>query len=278
MKFPYIFRNGDIVPFAEDTVSIDRTEVAYGFGVYETIKLRNNILYFLPQHIDRLFHSAQQINLQHTITPTMIEKGMYDLISQTQETSYNIKILLYGGNSAVQNELFMIPSAPLYPDRKWYRDGISLISFEHERWMPQAKTLNMLPSYYMFKKAQEQGHYDALLYDKNKNVREGTRTNVYVMKGKQIYSPCKKDILAGVTMLTLEKVLKQSSYSIDYIDIPFAKIGEYDSMFISSTSTKIMPVIQVDYMRYNTVSQDLKDLIVLYDSALEKSDGNFDAL
>ncbi len=278
MKFSYVCRNGKIIPYQEATVSIEHTEVAYGFGVYETIKLRNNILYFLPQHIERLFHSAQQVNLEHTITPLMIEEAIHDLISRTQETSCNIKILLYGGKTADQTELFIIPSAPFYPDRKWYREGISLTSFEHERWMPQAKTLNMLPSYYMFKKAQENGHYDALLYDKNKNIREGTRTNVYVMQGKNIYSPYKKNILVGVTMLTLEKVIKQSSYSIDYVDIPFAKIGEYESMFISSTSTKIMPVRQVDGMKYEIVSQDLKDLISLYDNALEKSQGDFNKL
>lgn len=278
MKFPYISRNGVLIPFDQGMVPLEQTEIAYGFGVYETIKIRNQTIYFLPQHIERLLHSAEEINLSHIFTISQIQIALEKLVSHIQADSCNIKILLYGASVKEKASLYIIPSAPLYPDRRWYRDGVSLLSFQHERWKPQAKTLNMLPSYCMFKEAQQQGCYDALLFDKHNNVREGTRTNVYLIKDKQIFSPQKKDILEGVTLMTLEKVLKHTDYTLTYTDISFSSIYEYDGMFLTSTSTKIMPVKQIDKKEYPFISEHIKELMSIFENMLDKSEGDFSKL
>ncbi len=262
----------------EASIPIDQTEVTYGFGVYETVKIRNNTIYFLPQHIDRLMYSAKQITLVHKFTSDFVKEAMYNLIPHTGEASCNIKVLLYGAPTPELTQLYILPSAPLYPDRKWYRDGVSLTAYEHERWMPQAKTLNMLPSYVMYKKAKASGHYDALLYNHQGHICEGTRTNVYLMKGKSIFSPQKKDVLEGVTMMSLEKVISQTDFSIEYVDVPMSTLNNYDGMFISSTSTKIMPVRCVDDHTFPGISEDLQALIRVYDKALDTCAGDFDKL
>ena len=278
MKFPFISLNGRIIPSKEGLVSLDKTEIAYGFGVYETIKVRNNVIYFLPQHIERLLHSAKEINLSHVFTVSKMQIAIEELVASTEIDSCNIKIFLYGASEKEKATLCVIPTAPLYPDRKWYRDGVSLISFQHERWKPQAKTLNMLPSYCMFKEAQKQGCYDALLFDAQHNLREGTRTNVYLIKDKHIYSPQKKDILEGVTLMTLEKAIQSTDYTLTYTDIPFRTIHEFDGMFLTSTSTKIMPVKKIDNKEYPFISEHIKALINIYENKLEKSKGDFSKL
>lgn len=278
MKFPSISLNGRIIPSEQGLVPLDKTEIAYGFGVYETIKVRNNVIYFLPQHIERLLHSAKEINLSHVFTITRIKTAIEELVASIETDSCNIKILLYGASEKEKATLCIIPTAPLYPDRKWYRDGVSLMSFQHERWKPQAKTLNMLPSYCMFKEAQQQGCYDALLFDNQHNLREGTRTNVYLIKDRHIYSPQKKDILEGVTLMSLEKVLQSTEYTLTYRDIPFTSIHEYDGMFLTSTSTKIMPVKKIDNKEYPSISDHIKALITIYEDKLEKSQGDFSKL
>ncbi len=278
MKFPYISRNGEIIPAAQGVVPLDKTEISYGFGVYETVKVRKQKIYFLPQHIERLLHSAREIHLIHRFSPDSITNAFNDLVRDTLEESYNVKILLYGAPEVDNTELFILPSAPLYPERKWYREGVSLQSFRHERWMPKAKTLNMLPSYFYYKKAKENGCYDALLYDSQGNLREGTRTNVYVIKGKQLISPQKKDVLEGVTMMSLEKIIAKTDYTIEYKDIPIRSLGSFDGMCISSTSSKLLPVKKVDSHEFPVICQGLLDLIELYDEALERSGGDFEQL
>jgi len=266
--------NGKILPISDAFVSIDKIERMYGFGVYESLKVRNNILYFVEQHVDRLMHSAQCINLTHDFTPVVITSWIKEFGEKIAEPSTNIKMLLLGGETSKEAELLLFPLAPFFPKKEWYRDGVATFSFEYERWMPQSKSLNMLASYYYYNKSKKQGGYDALYVDHSGNIREGTRTNFYAMKGKKIISPPKQNVLEGVTMMTIEKVIETSDFSIEYRPIAQKSLLDYDSVFLSSTSSKILPIASIDSMKFS-VSADLKHLIQIYNTALNASNGSF---
>lgn len=278
MNFSYFSKNGEILSIEQAVYPLTSIEFTYGFGVYETIKVRNTFHYFLDQHVNRLFDSADIINLQHQFTEEEIKKYILNFIQSIKEHSYNLKLLLIGTAEEGKADFMILPSTPSYPKRQWYRDGVKVISAQYERWKPQAKTLNMLTSYYLYKEASKQGAYDALLYDKGANILEGTRTNVYVIKDYQIFSPPKNQVLEGVTMMTLEKVIKNSPFTISYQNIPFPAIFDYDGMFLTSTSTKIIPIKKIDGREYETIVQPLKELIQLYDKALDESKGEFGKL
>lgn len=277
MKPSIYSRNGKMLPIADAVVSIEKIERMYGFGVYESLKVRNNTLYFVEQHVDRLMHSAQCINLPHDFTPAVITSWIKEFSEKIAEPSTNIKMLLLGGESSKEAELLLFPLAPFYPKKEWYRDGVATFSFEYERWMPQSKSLNMLASYYYYNTSKKQGGYDALYIDHSGNIREGSRTNFYAMKGKKIISPPKQDVLEGVTMMTIEKVIETSNFSIEYRPIAQKSLLEYDSVFLSSTSSKILPIASIDAMKF-CVSADLKHLIQIYNTALNASNGSFQNL
>lgn len=264
--------NGEVKPLSEAQIPAERIETMYGFGVYETMKVRNGVLYFVDTHIDRLFHSATCIELSHPFTKKQIVTFIQNLLSELSEESLNLKILLMGGQNPKEATLYVFPLAPFFPKRTWYRDGVSVCSFVYERWMPQAKSLNMLPSYYYFTHAKKEGHYDALFVDNDLNIREGTRTNFYVMKGKKIYSPPKELVLEGVTMMTLEKAIHNSDFSIEYKQIAYTSLSSYDGAFLSSTSTKIIPISSIDGNPM-PISENLRRLMELYNTALDHSNG-----
>jgi len=222
-------------------------------------------------------HSAQCINLTHDFTPTVITSWIKEFGEKIAEPSTNIKMLLLGGETPKEAELLLFPLAPFFPKKEWYRDGVTTFSFEYERWMPQSKSLNMLASYYYYNKSKKQGGYDALYVDHSGNIREGTRTNFYAMKGKKIISPPKQDVLEGVTMMTIEKVIESSDFTIEYRPISKTSLPDFDSVFLSSTSSKILPVASIDSMKFH-ISSDLKQLIQIYNAALNASSGSFQNL
>jgi len=265
------------MPIETAVVSIEKIERMYGFGVYESLKVRNNILYFVEQHVDRLMHSARCINLLHSFTAETITSWIQVFAAQIQHPSTNIKVLLLGGKEADATELFLFPLAPFFPKKEWYRHGVKTFAFEYERWMPPAKSLNMLPSYYYYKQATRRGGYDALFVDRAGHIREGSRTNFYAMKGNTIVSPPKKDVLEGVTMMTIEKVLEGSQFTLEHRPISKQNLHEFDSLLLSSTSSKILPIARVDAMKF-AVSPGLKRLIHIYNSALSASQGRFENL
>lgn len=273
MAFNYFSKNGEILPIEEATVPLSSIEYAYGFGVYETIRVSNGVVFFLKDHIERIIESAKIIELSHQFSESSIEKAILDLVAKTETDSFNIKILLIGGTSENNASLFAMCFNPLFPDKKLYRDGIDLITYEHERVYPHAKTLCMLQSYIAYRKAKQVGAYDALLINRDGNITEGTRTNFFCIKDDTIFTPPEKDILLGVTRKMLLRVARDNGYKIEEKDIKPSDIKNYDGAFISSTSSKIIPIKMIDGEALPPQPESLKKLMSLFDDFLSKCNG-----
>lgn len=265
MKFDYFLHDEKILPIADAVVPLSNIEYAYGFGVYETIRVANSVVYFLNDHIERILESAKIIGLEHTFSQAFIEKGIDDLVSKSHATSYNIKILLIGGSDKDKASLFGLCFNPLFPDKKLYKEGVTVISYNHERVFPHAKSLNMLQSYIAYKKARAIGAYDALLINRNGFITEGTRTNFFCLTGKIIYSPPEEDILLGVTRKALLKVAQSNGYEVLQQNIGLNDVKNSENAFISSTSSKILPLKKIDSIDLLPPTENLKNLMTLFD-------------
>lgn len=253
---------------------LSNIEFSYGFGVYENIKVRNGIIYFVKQHIERLSKSAEIIGLTHSFTDQEIATYIQELLEKlelTTDGSVNLKMLLIGGR---EPQLFIIALAPHFPDRKFYSEGVMTMTVEYERYLPQAKTLNMLPSYIAYNKAKDKECYDALLVSKNGTILEGTRTNFFVIKDRELFTPPLDEVLEGVTLQTVIYVAKKLGFVIHEASIPVVQISEYDGAFLTSTSSKIVPIRQIDE-HVLEIPENLRELIAAYDGFLKESNGVF---
>lgn len=271
----YFSRNGELLPLDQAVVPLDHIEYSYGFGVYETMKVRKEVLYFVEQHVDRLFLSAELIRLAHPFTKSQVIAWIRAVVSENHLLASNIKMLLIGGKTAADAQLFILPLAPLFPDRKLYKTGVDTITFQYERYLPNAKSLNMLPSYLIYRDAQEAGCYDGLLVDRDGTIQEGTRTNFFTIQGNTIISPPSDLILEGVTRKTILHVARTQGYTYLEEVIPYSRLGAYDGAFLTSTSTKIVPVRRIDSYLFPEIPAAVRQLMKLYDTFLTQTDGVF---
>lgn len=272
MEFNYFSKNGILLPTEEAAIPLSNIEYQYGFGVYETIRVTAGIPYFLKQHLERLQESAQVIGLEHTFTQTFVEQAIQELIEKNTINTCNLKILLIGRKSADEATLYMLCLNPLFPDKKLYRDGVHCITVSYERLFPHAKTLNMLGSYLAYKKARAEDAYEALLVNRDGNITEGTRTNFYVIRGKTIISPPASHILPGVTQMALQRTAAECGYAYREQNLPIVRIVQ-ENAFITSTSSKILPIRSIDSHTLPEISTDLRDLMNHFDAFLERSKG-----
>lgn len=271
MEFNYFSHNGELKPLEESHVSLSNIEYQYGFGIYESIRVVNGMVYFIADHLERLEESARIIGISHPFTSEVVRRALEELVEKTGNGTYNIKILLIGG---AKPDLFILPLNPLFPDKKLYRDGIHCVVYEYERAFPHAKTLNMLQSYLAYKRAKESGAYDAVLVNRKGHITEGTRTNFFCIKGKTLYSPPAEAILLGVTRKTVLKVASENGFEILETDIRPEDLGEYDGAFLTSTSSGVMPITSIGEFTFGPQSKALKELSDAYDSFVKNCGGN----
>ncbi len=269
MAFEYCLKNGEILPIAEAIVPLSNIEYAYGFGVYENIRVVHGKSIFLQEHLERLLKSAATIGLAHRLTEEIMGDWIGALLKKIDADTCNLKLLLIGGKTAEEATLMILPLTPKFPDKKLFRDGVSVITAEHERFLPHAKTLNMLPSYLLYKKAKATGSYDALLVDRNGNLTEGTGTNLLALRGRTIVSPPIKDILEGVMRGSVLRVAKEQGFEYAEEQIALKNISSYDGFFLTSTSIKILPINRIDETAVS-IPETLKELMKHFDVYLNK--------
>jgi branched-subunit amino acid aminotransferase/4-amino-4-deoxychorismate lyase len=104
------------------------------------------------------------------------------------------------------------------------------------------------------------------LVDRNGNITEGTRTNFFVMKDSTIISPPEEDILLGVTRKHVLEVALKNGFSVEHEPVRLSNIAAYDCAFLTSTSTKIVPITSADTTSLRPASAALQRLMSLYDA------------
>jgi len=250
MNGPWYLKNGQLESIDKAVIGIDDINFAYGFGVYETLKVRNGVLYFPDLHMERLRHSANMIGLALPWTDLELIDSLHELVTANANKNSNLKLLLLASDSSDRGvDLYMIELNPLFPKHQDYQHGAKAILYEGERQLPQAKTLNMLISSMAYRKARELGAYDALLVDRNGYLTEGTRTNLFWVNGDQLFTTEEALVLAGVTRLTVMRALQAAGLSITEQKLHCSELAggiKTLSLFVTSTSTKIMPLARVD--------------------------------
>ena len=242
MLGPQVSINGVLRPTEEAVVSVDDVYFAYGFGVYESMKLRKGVLYFPERHEERLFHSARIIGIEHNLQPGDLVEHVTALCRANGHESVNLKILLIGGRTADDARLYIMQLNPLYPDRKLYKKGASALLQRGERQFPDAKSLNMTMSARAYQRARAAGAYDALFEHEDGLITEGTRTNLFFTDGEHILTPPKHLVLDGVTRQTILECAADKGYPVQERLVHRGNLPSLPGLFLSSTSSKIMPL------------------------------------
>lgn len=268
MAYTYFSRNGEILPIGQATVSLGDIHYAYGFGVYETVRVSRGKGRFIEAHCRRLMGSAKIIGLEHTFSSEFVIKSVKHLISKNEVENCNIKILLLGGPLPEKAALNILCLNPHYPDRKLYKQGAHTITTKLERLFPHAKTLNMLPSYLANREAKAAGAYEALLINRDGYIKEGTSTNFFALKGRTIFTPPEADILLGVTRENVLNFARKNGFKVEEKELELAGITKYDNLFLTSTSAKIMPIKSIDNQIWEQITPELKELMRLFDNYL----------
>lgn len=274
MNFPYFSQNGQLLELSRASIPLNNINYQYGFGVYETVKVRNRFLYFIEQHLERLLKSAKIINLNHPFIKDQMKEYVEALIKKNDIVSSNLKILLIGGETITDSLLIILPLSPLFPDKKLYSHGATVSTVHYERFLPNAKTLNMLPSYLFYTEARRHNQYDTLFLDRDDNILEGTRTNFFAIQDMTLFTPVKEKILDGVTRQTVISVAKIKGFTIKEENIPYSLLNSFDGAFLTSTSSKIIPITEIDTFKF-TIPSKLKELMQIYNQFLETSKGIF---
>lgn len=251
--------NGNFIQSDEPVIPIDERGHQFGDGVYEVIRIYNRVPFMMDEHLDRLFQSAAAIKLDLRKDRESLKNTILELLDRSGLTNLDIYLQVTRGIAA-RNHLFPDCPVSISMTAKPFRDipaevkgnGASAMLHPDERWHNcYIKSLNLLPNILAKQAAYENRCFEALLVREGK-ITEGTSTNVYIVKNSSIITaPLSNYILSGITRIAVQRIAEK--LAIPFIENYFTpeEMLQSDEVFITSTTTEIMPVVLIDGKEIN---------------------------
>lgn len=212
---------------------------------YEVVRLVDGKVLFLEDHLNRLRESISGTGLHFPGSREIIE-SLSVLISNNDFKIGNIRICLQSGEKN-QSQLLCYFVPYVYPGRDLYLGGVRLITYPHIRPNPGIKKWDNEFRVSVNQYIRDHGVYEALLLNDQKQITEGSRSNLFFIdQNQQLITPPEKDILSGITRKYVFRICRQKGLNVIEKSVMLNELDQMESCFITGTSPKILPVWQID--------------------------------
>ncbi len=234
--------------------------------IYEIIRIIDGVPIYLEDHLNRMYESAKLTGID------LISEG--DIKSYIKETILNNKlqkgnIKLLCGESDGKNYFSVFCVESFYPPKEYYENGIKTILYKYERDNPNAKVLHTSFKEDVAKTMKENGAFEALLVRNDGYIPEGSRSNIFFVKGEKLYTAPKEEILLGITRKHLFKIAEKLGITIIEESIHVDDLKKIEGAFMTGTSVNILPISEIDDIKLNSVNNKIiKTLNQAYDNMI----------
>lgn len=261
------FRNGiihDTAVFAE----IYREEPP---AVYEVLRIIGGRPLFAKEHYQRLLGSLATLGEKAPLTYEEFRDIICDLSAKNRMPDYNCRLVITGFSSDQTPDiyLFLIPTS--YPTGEQYQNGVATDLLPAVRKDPHSKIWNQELRDAADKKIHEEGLFEVILTDPENCITEGSRSNIFFLRGNTVYTTPADAVLLGVTRTRILEACISSGLSVREEIIRTKDLPSFESAFLSGTSPKVLPVASIGSISMDVHHPLLRIIMELYDRVCEAS-------
>lgn len=263
-----IWRNGEMIPWADATTHVMTHGLHYGTGVFEGMraydtKHKGVCVFRNREHIERLIFSSRVYKFKIDYSVNELMQVCKDVVRENDLNSAYIRPLAYLGygemgpaSQACSTEL-IIAAFPwgAYLGEEGLKNGIDVAISSWRRLAPGTVPAgvkaagNYLSSRLVSMEAKDNGFAEGIGLAHDGTVSEGAGENLFVIhKGRILTPPAASAILAGITRDTVITLAKEMGYEIVEQALPRELLYAADEIFLTGTAAEVTPVRSVDRM------------------------------
>ena len=254
-----VYVNGEYLPETEAKVSIFDRGFLMADAVYEVTSVLGGKLIDFDGHAVRLERSLNELDMPHAISKddllevhrelvrlNGIEEGMIYL--QISRGAPNDRDFVFPDPEVTKPTIVLFTqNKPGLARSPMAQKGMKVISIEDVRWgRRDIKTVQLLYPSMGKMMAKKAGCDDAWMVEDG-FVTEGTSNNAYIIKGNKIITRAlSNDILHGITRAAVLRFAREAQMDVEERNFTISEAQDADEAFITSASTFVMPVVEID--------------------------------
>ncbi len=269
--------NGTLIPQEEASLPATSRAVSYGDGCFETlVSYKSKFLHF-EDHFSRLQSGLNYLEMNLDLTKDQMKSEVQKLLENNELENEDsvVRIQCYREGSSgyfdISDRSGFIISNRSIPERpesiKLKTVSIpSIPSIALERKVKLSNSINYIKA---AQEAKKKGGDDALMLTIDSKISETTISNIFWIKGNQVFTPSVNcDLLPGVTRSILIKLIDQDT-ELRLIEGAFGPEDIYsaEAVFCTNSVMEMKSVSSVDDHLYKTehsVFEKLKDDFKVY--------------
>lgn len=261
----YFVLNGELNPSA----LFRNTMVYEGESVYEVIRMVKGSPIFFNDHLDRLVSSVRFQGRIMLADRDQLKKDILILSSTEKKKEINIKIVFNYNENSENYLIYYIE--PVYPTEDQYRTGVKGILYHAERFNPESKVINHRLRSSIYNRLIHEGAFEALLVDRDNCITEGSRSNIFFIKGDTLYTAPENKVLNGITRKHIIEICGENGINIVFECVGEKRLSEFESAIMTGTSPIVLPFSVISGHTFNVRHNLISSLRSLYLIKAEES-------
>jgi branched-chain amino acid aminotransferase len=254
-----IYIDGRFVPREEARLSVFDHGFLYGDGVFEGIRAYNGRVFRLREHLDRLYDSARAIDLAIPVTKEEMTGIILETLRKNKLKNGYIRPIVTRGVGDLGLDPRKCPKPSIFVIAvEWgamygnlYEKGLRAITVSVRRnpaeaLPPNVKSLNYLNNILGKIEANYKGGDEAIFFDTNGYLSEGSGDNIFVVKNGSIYTPPTLNNLRGITRAVVIELARSLGISLFEQDLGYYDQYAADEVFVTGTAAEVAPIVLID--------------------------------
>ena len=255
-----VYINGKFYHRSKANISVMDSGFLLGDGVWEGIRLYNNALIHLEDHLSRLYHGAKSISMDIPLSKKKIRLAILETIKKNNmETDVHIRLIVSRGikKTPYQNPKVTIspPTIVIIPEYKKAsedvkKNGITIGTVKTIRDdRTQDPKINSLSKHNCIAaciEANMLGVDEGLMLDPHGFVSTCNSTNFFIVKNEEVWTSTGQYCLNGVTRKSVIRLCKQYNIPVYEKNFSLDDVHSSDELFVTGTFAGVIPVISVD--------------------------------
>lgn len=254
-----IYLDGAFVPKEEAKVSVFDHGLLYGDGVFEGIRAYNGRVFRLDEHLDRLYDSARTIALEVPLTKADMAEAICEVLRRNGLCDAYIRPIVTRGIGDLGLDprkcekptvvIIAVEWGAMYGDL--YEKGLCAVTVSIRRTPaeslpPNVKSLNYLNNILAKLEANCKGGDEAIFFDTNGYLSEGSGDNIFVVKNGEIVTPPTLNNLRGVTRLVVLECAAELGITVTERNMGYFDLYSADEVFVTGTAAEVGPIVTID--------------------------------
>ena len=257
--------NGSVLPSSQ----FNYNWLVSGVSIYEVVRLIDGVPLYVEKHFERLQSSANKINLIFSWNLPRFKEAIEQVRQNNSVSNGNIKFV------NTTNDYLVYFNQAVYPSQQQYKRGVPVGLMPAERNNPTVKFINKVLRNSAAEIIERKKLNEVILIDNENYITEGSRSNIFLLKDNEVFTPPENDVLPGITRLQVIEICIANNIKLTERKIRESELSSFDAVFLTSTSRSVLPVRTIKKLQFQTDNKLLHRIIQLFNKNTENYIRNY---